>query len=413
MDAKNDEIQVLMMGARRAGKTSMLSGLYSIINSDALKAYLTIRDVTPDRNATTSLTDMRTTIEEVVKRNAGKTVLMPSKRTDTFIDYIFEISIPGSDGTVKIKFTDANGEFYANGDPHADEVRKKIKQYDIIVIAIDTPYLMEMYNHENTLCSFTIGQAYNQTETVHKLLSDIDDNEGKNAKLVFFVPIKCEYWVNRGNINDVTAKVEEVYATPIKALGAYKNIEVVILPVQTIGGVEFEKHRKAMVLSNSNINGLRCSPWNENDLILENGIIYEPQYSDLVQNDPNAKLEGFNLIRPNSWFKVTGDRYEPRNCDQFAYYILQFALSKSLELKRQAQGENRRKRWWHIPLAIALFATGMGWVAAGVLAYHYISKRLGDIDVDKLQEAISAIKTNGIWKTSEEGIKILNKGLLS
>ena len=64
-------------------------------------------------------------------------------------------------------------------------------------------------------------------------------------------------------------------------------------------------------------------------------------------------------------------------------------------------------------MAIALFATGMGWIAAGVLAYHFISKRLGNIDVDKLQEAIIAIKDKGLWKTSEDGIKVLNKGLLS
>ena len=413
MDANKNSIQVLMMGARRAGKTSTLSGLYSIVNSEALKAYLTVKDVTPDKTALTTLSEMQNFIEETLKLRNGKEVLMGSKRTNTFLDYTFEISVPESKGTLKLTFTDVNGEFYANGNIHRDEMQERIAQYDIIVVAIDTPYLMEMYNRENTLCTFAVGEAYNQVDTVHTLLSDMDDNEGKNAKLVFFVPIKCEYWACHGRINEVTEKVEEVYKTPIKALCSYKNIEVVILPVQTIGSVEFSAHREAKVLSNAKLKeGLRCSPWNDLDLILEDGSIYSPKNDDLVQDDPDSKIEGFSLIRPNCWFKVISDHYAPHNCDQLAYYILQFALTKSLELKRQVHGKEKRKHWWRIPLAIALVATGMGWLGAGVLVYHYISKRLGNIDIEKLQETITAIKDEGIWKTSEDGIKILNKGLL-
>ena len=401
------------MGARRVGKTSTLSGLYSILNSDALKSYLSVKDVTPDSAALTSLSELRSSIQETLEKKEGKTVLMGSKRTDSFLDYTFEIGVPGSEGSLRITFTDANGEYYANGNIHNEDIKKKIAQYDIFVIAVDTPFLMEMYNRNNTLCTFAIGEAYNQIDTVHTLLSDIDDNDGKNAKLVFFVPIKCEYWANNGRINEVTARVEEVYKTPIKALCAYDNIEVVILPVQTIGYVEFEAHREAKTLSNARVQGLRCSYWDDKQLILEDGVFYKPIVGDVVQNDVEAKIEGFPLIRPNSWFKVVGNQYAPHNCDQLAYYILQFALTKSLVLQRQLQGEQKRKRWWHIPLAIALFATGMGWIAAGVLAYHFISKRLGNIDVDKLQEAIIAIKDKGLWKTSEDGIKVLNKGLLS
>jgi len=400
------------MGARRAGKTSTLSGLYSILNSDALKSYLSVKDITPDRAAITSLLELRSSIQETLEKKEGKIVLMGSKRNEAFIDYTFEISVPGSEGSLRITFTDANGEYYANGDIHNEDIKRKIDQYDIFVIAVDTPYLMEMYNRNNTLCTFAVGEAYNQIDTIHTLLTDIDDNDGKNAKLVFFVPIKCEYWANHGRINEVTARVEKVYKTPIKALCAYENIEVVILPVQTIGSVEFDTHREAKVLSNEKVQGLRCSPWDSQRLILENGDLYTPIVEDIIQNDVDAKIEGFPLIRPNSWFKVVSNQYAPHNCDQLAYYILQFALTKSLVLKRQLQGKERKKSWWHIPLAIALFATGMGWFAAGVLAYHFISKRLGNIDVDKLQETITAIKDKGLWKTSEDGIKVLNKGLL-
>ncbi len=160
-----------MMGARRAGKTSTLSGLYSILNSDALKSYLSVKDITPDRAAVTSLSELRSSIRETLENKEGKIVLMGSKRTEAFIDYTFEISVPGSEGSLRITFTDANGEYYANRDIHNEDIKQRINQYDIFVIAVDTPYLMEMYNRNNTLCTFAVGEAYNQIDTVHTLLS--------------------------------------------------------------------------------------------------------------------------------------------------------------------------------------------------------------------------------------------------
>lgn len=413
MDAKKDAIQVLMMGARRAGKTSALSAMYSIINSPALKEYLTINDVSSNCDAATSLSQKKEDMVNTLQHCIGKTILMNDNGTSNYMDYTLKIDIPDNGGSLKITFTDANGEFYAQGDIHTEDVRKKISSYDIIVIAIDTPFLMEMYNPDNKLCTQSVGRAYNQIDNIHTLLASIDDNEGRNAKLVFFTPIKCERWINHGLMDEVYERVKKAYDTPIKALCSYKNIEVVILPLVTIGGIEFESHRKALLLSRSDGTVVSCSQKDDNTLILNDGTTYHPTATDKINPDPKATIEGFScIIRPNSWYRVVSETYSPRNCDQLAYYVLQFALVKSVHLKNQIQEKRHDRQWWHVPLATILIFSGFGVAGAGLLAAHFISKRLGSVKTDKLQATINKMKANGIFKINAEGITIINKGLL-
>lgn len=406
MDANNNSVQVLMMGARRAGKTSTLSGLYSLMNSEALKKYLTVRDVTSDEQINNSLKKKQLVIQSILKKYEGKTILMDEGHTDTFLDYTVEINIPDG-GSLNITFTDANGEFYAIGDVHAESVKEKIATYDIIVIAIDTPFLMEMYNPNNRLCGKAVGLAYNQIESVHTLLCNIDDDEGKNAKLVFFVPIKCEHWAHQGKINEVTACVEQAYSTPIKSLCQYDNIEVVILPVQTIGNIVFDCHREALLLTQPTGDSISCSRIDEDTLLLSDGSLYKIQPGDIVQQDTKAKIEGYNVLRPNSWFRVVSSSYTPHNCEQLAYHILEFALTKSLALKRLSVVKNIEKRWWRLPIATIFIASGLGLLGWSLLAYYYAARRMGTVNLNKLQETINSMRADGLFMTEGEGIKIL------
>lgn len=406
MDANRDSIQVLMMGARRAGKTSTLSGLYSLLNSEALQKYLTVKDITSDGQISDTLKNKQYVIQSMLKDFEGKTILMDEGQTNTFLDYTVEISIPNG-GSLKLTFTDANGEFYAIGDIHAERVKEKIAAYDIIIIAIDTPFLMEMYNPSNRLCNKAVGFAYNQIDNVHTLLCSIDDDEGKNAKLVFFVPIKCEYWALEGKIDEVTTCVEQAYSTPIKALCQYQSIEVVILPVQTVGNIVFDSHREALLLTQPSGNTISCSRLDEDTLLLSDGSQYKVQSGDLVQKDTKAKIEGFNVLRPNSWFRVISSTYNPHNCEQLAYHILEFALTKSLALKKIEQEKKNKNRWWRLPVAAALIISGLGVLGWGFLAFHYATERMGTMNLNKLQDTISLLRLDGIFVTEGDGIKIL------
>ena len=97
MDANRDSIQVLMMGARRAGKTSTLSGLYSLLNSEALQKYLTVKDITSDGQISDTLKNKQYVIQSMLKDFEGKTILMDEGQTNTFLDYTVEIAFPTVD----------------------------------------------------------------------------------------------------------------------------------------------------------------------------------------------------------------------------------------------------------------------------------------------------------------------------
>lgn len=397
------------MGARRAGKTSVLSGLLSLMTQEEFSKTLVLSDVSANKSASEKLLQKVDNMKRLLAENVGNCILMEENGTDTYLDYTLKISIPGANGSLLLKFTDSNGEFYAAGAVEAESVKKKMQLYDIIVVAIDTPFLMESFNRSNTLCSRSVGDAYNQVAQVHNLMASLDDGDGLNAKLVCFVPIKCERWVHEGRVNEVTQRVEDVYNTTLRALCAFKNIEVVVLPVQTVGSIEFETHRKALtIIRPGQPDPIRCSPFDNesSSLLTADGQIVDIQAGDIVSPDHNAKLEGFNIIRPNSWFKVIASCYEPRNCDQLVYYILQFALAKSKMLKSK-----ERKGWSFKRIAIAAaIAVGVGLPAAAL--YVFFAGRLGDIKAEKLQATIDRIRDKGLWKTSDEGIKVVNKGLL-
>lgn len=410
-------IKVLMMGARRSGKTSLLAGLIDTFRCPTIASILKVEEVSDTKASNTSnLKHKIKNIQTFMSENQGKVVLNEEYGTEKFNDYTVKVSVPNDSGEMEITFTDANGEFYACGDLHLEEMKKKITEYDIIIVTIDTPYLMESVKSGNRLCSKVINKAYNQVDTVHMLLTNLSDDEGLNARLIVFVPIKCEKWAKESQIDNVTERVEEVYSVPIRALKAYKNVEVLVLPVETMGNVVFYSHTRPMTLHKADGSNLRCSEVEMGgEVRLGNGTLYKVQSFDVVQDDVQSFIEGYEsigLMRPYSWFKVLSDRYEPKNCEQLALYILQFLLAKTLLAKQREETKNHKNRWWRVAAAALIAVAGHVVLAAGLILYSYLIKRMGSINMEKLRLALSAVSSKGIWKQNQDGIKILNKGLL-
>ena len=286
-------------------------------------------------------------------------------------------------------------------------------EYDIIIVTVDTPYLMESAKCGNSLCSSVINRAYNQVDTAHILLSNLSDDDGLNARLIVFVPIKCEKWAKEGKIDDVTKRLEEVYHVPIQALQAFKNIEVLVLPVETMGNVVFHSHTRPLTLHRTDGTNLRCSDYLAgSEVRLGDGTHYSVQEGDVVQDDIQSIIEGYNFVRPYSWFAVLSGKYEPKNCEQLALYILQFLLAKTLLAKKREENKSKKNKWWKLAATALLTVSGHLAVVAGIVLYYYLKKRMGDINMEKLQQALSAISSKGLWRQNLDGIKILNKGLL-
>ena len=414
------------MGGRRAGKTSVLAGLVNTMINGDIKNLLAINDVTvlmPDQE---SLDNKIERLKESVKSLSGKTFLVDDSKTSSFTTHSLQFEIPGTSNNMTIEFKDANGEFYesrASYDTHGgapiskEQIIDAVKEADVYVIAIDTPYLMEAVNPGNELCDESINMAYNHVDDIHSYLTYIDDKDGADAKLVLFVPIKCEKWVHRGEADKVTQRIKDVYKTVFKALDDYKNLQVDIIPVETVGAIEFKEHQTAMICSNNDFVARKCCVLNgETEVRFGDGTCRQIMQDDIIDEDPVGKISEFHsIIRPYSWFHVTGNEYAPHNCEQLAYYILQFVLKKYLFLKNleaeKKEKERKKKSWWkYTKIAIIAFFSipfAIIYWAAGKLI-----EKMGTISYEELKTLVTSIESRGLIKHNTEGICNVKKSQL-
>ncbi len=399
-----------MMGGQRTGKSSALAAIMNAFTNGSIREILTAKDVTNlsigDGEQQQSINSKLKEITTLLKENSGRTILVNSGKTQTIWHYKLDLIVPGSNDSMHLTFTDVNGEYFEGGTIQQDEILKYVEEYDIFIVAIDTPFLMEAGNPSNDMVDEIINEKYNCVDSIHTFLSAVNDHEGKNAKLVIFVPIKCEKWAHDGELHNVSTTVKEVYKTPLKHLLACKAVQTEILPIQTAGNIEFDSHREAY-----------CFDWTERKFIffqkartsrcsfdsstasvtLSNGQIKHCSEGRL-RPDPSAILiPGTDIVRPNSWFKVLSSNYSPHNCEQLAYHIIDFMFSKVMDLKIKSE-EDRSFFSKLFETLIDVFTLGL---------WKKLKDVFGDISIPVMHSIVKSIRDKGFYKNSGDGIMIL------
>lgn len=229
------QFNVLMFGSRRAGKSSVLSSM--IDSFEALKS-------TTANNITLTATD--DTADILKKKKADLKSIFEMEIHDPMkwvIDvggnrvsdtYEFTMSAPGSENHM-LCFKDIPGEWLMTKEA---ALKKELKQSQIIIIAIDTPHLIE----ENG----DYSDAFNIICNVNTLLSHIKSTEDV-PRLVLFVPIKCEKYYHEGRMEEVTKAIEEQYEVLLTELRSGRKKElytVAITPILSLGGVVFRDFQR-------------------------------------------------------------------------------------------------------------------------------------------------------------------------
>lgn len=412
-----DVLKVLMMGGQRAGKTSMLAGLIETMTKGKVKDLVEVQNVTSQEETNRKLSKSIESLKYNLISSYGKTFLIDDNKTSAFDDYTLELRIPNTDSVMQIIFTDANGEFYDMGRLHDQEIREKIRTYDVFVIAIDTPYLMEAVNPDNKLCNEAINNSYNHVNDIHTFMTELDDKDGGDAKLIIFVPLKCEKWVKEGKVEEVKKRISKVYEPTIYALSQFINVEIDIIPIQTVGNIVFQEQCKANLCV---IGGeaKRCAIINKKtEVRFDDGIV---ETIDLQRHkfteDPSAVIrEGSSLVKPNSWFTTIGKEYAPENCDQLAFYILQFYLAKVLFAQKVEELQNKKNKWkWGKRIAILAFGVAFGLIGAAVAYFtsNYLSKKFGTITLEQMLALVNKLQESGLIKKNIGGIETIKESKL-
>lgn len=413
-----DVLKVLMMGGQRAGKTSMLAGLIETMTHGKIKDIIDVKDVTESKPASLKLIKSIECLKWNLLSSYGKTYLIDEGKSGEFEEFMLEISIPNTNNKMSIQFSDVSGEYFDMGRMHDEEVRKRVKEYDVFLIAIDTPNLMEAINPNNRLCNEAINNSYNHVNDIYTFLSELDDKEGADAKLVIFVPLKCEKWAKEGKLNQVVERVKVVYEPSLHALSQYTNVEVDIMPIQTVGNIVFQEQVKAMLCIVNGTMQRKCAIINKKKQVrFEDGTVEDIDLTKHRFQEDNGSVirEHSSLVVPNSWFTTIGKEYKPKNCDQLAFYILQFYLAKVLFAKEVEKLKEKKKNWkWGKIIAIAASTVAFG-VPGAIVAYFtskYLAKKFGTITLEQMLVVVKKLQEGGFIKKDCDGIETVKESKL-
>lgn len=395
-------LKVLMMGGRRCGKTSVLASLFEQMKNGPVKEYFTVSDrtilETKGFETQDSLNDKTLELQNMLETNKDNSniFLVNKNPTNNFWDYKLHLQVPGTHREMDIEFRDSAGEFFESSRQHSQETAEYIKDCDVFVIVVDTPYLMGcVEENSKDICPESINLGTNRVQDLQNFLTNIDDKEGKDAKMVVFVPLKCEKWAKEPNgLNRVTERVKEVYATHIKNLSAFAKMNITIIPMQTCGNILFNEFRKAYIY-NSVSGPVPCCKISEDIIRTADGENEILMPGETLQEDPLAVINGTPILRPYAWFQINpkNGKFEPQNCDQLPLHIIRFMLMKLMDAE------------------VAVTHRGIfGWI------YDFfrdiikkITELFGTMDPGELKNIIGKMQQDGVIKDNGQGIEIIKR----
>lgn len=366
-NASNQTFNVVMVGSRRAGKSSMLA---SMIDSFSSLPTSTINEITLTATPDTEevLKHKKMHLENIYTDKNSKSLewIIDTNPTDVSYEYEFKMSIKGSPNSYFIRFTDIPGEDFMLKEV---EVKEILKRSQVIMIAIDTPHLVEE-NGEHS-------DAFNITEQINTLLSFMKQDI---HRLILFVPIKCEKYYYEERMQEIVDAIEDQYGDLLTSFrtGKGKNIyTVAITPILSLGGVVFRDFQR--------------KPNGDVDVI----EIYDNQHPSLYLR---PKAAYYQLYAPAPVFA-------PKYCEQPVLYLLNFVIKNARFVVKKAQKKGLLRRFADI--SIAIVGTFIALIFSGYPILIALWKNV-------LQDQIfieSTAKTFEQLKTSGDGYKILQDPL--
>lgn len=259
-------LRICMLGPRAVGKTTVLTSIFADTQNDLAGTGLFFRYKVGSESA--KLNNYKQLLQMCIE--SGNASNLPASGDISQFD--FEV---GHSGKVKanVIVKDYPGE-YLTDESKKHLITDFLSESNVILIAIDTPYLMEengKYNCEK-----------NRTDVV---TSFIEKNPKSFAnKLILFIPLKCERYSHDARMDEVRNRVKEVYSELI-SFCKKNNVASVVAPILTLGGIEFDSMESNKFA----------------------GISIIPKYK-MYEKEPT---------------------YKPRFCVQPMYYLMLYAASYS------------------------------------------------------------------------------------
>lgn len=319
-------VNIMMFGGKRCGKTSVISAMKDCFDKVFGKS-TNLEIKIEDEDTMDMLREKKQEIEGYFA-NKTRSITFNSERTDDITEYKITISIAGKkDGRITFSFCDFPGEWLIKypgledeWKRHQTELNNKMKKCDIIIIAVDSIYLMEksMTRKGDSVGQFNEGRNYCSV-IANMVKNNFSVSENGNTKMIMFVPLKCETYFDQNQMQLLNQRIHTGYQELFDYVQKKENrnhYEVIITPILTLGE-----------------NTVRFSRF---------------EYKKDGQKDEQIKVDSVTKIPDivKFLFKDMNASYNPEFCEQPLLYILAYLFDLMNKLKeREKQNSGIIKNW--------------------------------------------------------------------
>ena len=238
------EIRVAMIGPRRAGKTSMLSAMFERFENALMAEHIADKVwLAADPDTVNVLKANYTELMETIRK--GGNIAGAITGDSEAHTYGFDLKKKHDDEDVQIRlvFQDYPGGWLMAGERNTNDsnyrqVVQFVRDAQILLVAVDTPYLMEEEGKWHV--------PRNLPGLVAKTVREAWPESDETPRTVLLVPIKCEKYDKTAEDRKILVEAtRQGYAELQEHLSRMPRCAVVCAPAQTTGCVVFD-HFKPM-----------------------------------------------------------------------------------------------------------------------------------------------------------------------
>lgn len=313
------EINVLLCAGRRAGKTCIMSAMEQNMNNEFSSNTVSVTIKQLSAGGADPLSEYRNHQKDLFKSNGWDKIFYfaeesnqtgeDGESTATQETHLFsgEIRVTNSQGQSKlvntISFRDPRGEDFSSDAPTARKnlVKDWIRSSQVLIIAIDTPRLMEC-DESGKIGAF--HEAFNKPAEITDLIKQAWQGDTQQ-RLILFVPLKCELYLREGRGAEIVSRVQEGYKSLITYIRSSRagTCSMAIVSCETMGGMEFRRFER--------LNGYHEGPEPAGGMAPS---MFHSVYG-FLRNEHGARF------------------YKPKDCEQPLLYLMMFIFGLRKEGK--------------------------------------------------------------------------------
>ena len=230
MSSNNKTLEIIVLGNRAVGKTSLLSSMYMQMEALGVTDCNGMKFSPVNDEEYKILENKWISLRQSIKDNEFTSApVMPYEGTTEDVEHDFVLSTRNSKHT--IRFVDTRG---GDTESMSPDLISRIKNSHLMLCVVDASILMQCDQNDN--------DKLNCPTKIKQILSNVlDDNDSKKPFSCMFILTKCEkYMFTPEDRNRMAARFEKIFS-PVLLYAAQKPFKLFYLPVQTMGCVEFSR----------------------------------------------------------------------------------------------------------------------------------------------------------------------------